>query len=371
MLGTITDLNRIVLRRVKKLLVPHFKRQGSNYKTICHSILKNCYYDNFFHVSSGNFKNFFVRDFSIIAKHLINIGYKKEVFSTINFAFDSFMNSGHVATTITKTIFGYQAYDLPDYGFDSPALFVKIIFDSDYKLNDRQKRFLYQELEHMRKKYLDEQDLPKLDLTFSSMRDLQKRKRACYDVAMLAYLQQTLSELGLNFEFKTNYKGYLMNEYWNGEFFYDDLTKQNYFSTDANIIPFWLGIFNSKEMFEKVHKIIKRLNLAEPLPIKYNANEQIPSVKFRECEIFNKNYESGAIWIHLGLIYLDLLKEFDKNNELKIHLTKMKELVEKYGTLVEVLYDDLTPFKSLFYFCDEGMSWCASFFDLYEQITQM
>ncbi len=367
-LGLVTDLSRIVSRRIERFFIPKFEGYGTNYKEICESIIDDCYYDGFFHVSKGHFRNFFVRDFSIVAKHLVNLGYKKQVYDTINFAFDKFMKH-HITTTITKTIFGYQCYDLPNFGFDSIALFLKTIIDTGFPLTEGHKKFILDELNHMRKNYLDSNDLPKLNMAFSSIRDLQKRQRSCYDVAMLAYIQNNLGKVNISFEFKTNFREYLLKEYWNGSYFYDDITKKDYFSTDSNIFPFWLDVFDSEEMFEKVNKTILDLGLAKPLPIRYNSQEEIKHIKFIPEEFLISGYEKDVLWIHLGLVYLDVLKKFNKYNLLKDHLENLKKITEKYGNFVEVLFENLTPYKSLFYFCDESLSWCASFLDLYESIN--
>lgn len=370
--GLVSDTYRVVSRRIKRSFKP-IKEYDGDFNDIIHTIVKECYYDDFFHVSNGHFRSFFTRDFCFVAKHLINLGYKKEVYKTIDFAFNQFMKKGRITTTITKFGRIYIAYDLPTYGIDSIAFFLKTIEDSKYKLDNEKLDFIQKNLSLLERRYLDEKGLPKRSLHFSSIRDLSIRRQSCYDLTMLAYIQKWIKNkwikknrpFNLSFKSKVNYKDYILKEYWNNEFFYNDIEKNKVFTSDSNLFLFWLDILNERTYFDKINRKIKKLKLDQPLPLKYNIKESMDKINFRFDEFLMRGYERDVIWIHLGLIYIDVLIKFKEYKQANEYLKKMKELTEKYKNFVEVLVDVDKPFKSLFYFCDESLIWGASFLDNY------
>ena len=72
------------------------------------------------------------------------------------------------------------------------------------------------------------------------------------------------------------------------------------------------GHVNPVKDKEIIHSAIDQIHSAgldEPFPLKYTANRR--DVKFIFEEVFLRNYESDAIWMHMGPLYVKLLLEHD------------------------------------------------------------
>ena len=54
-----------------------------------------------------------------------------------------------------------------------------------------------------------------------------------------------------------DYKKIIMNTFWNGNYFYDDLKREYYVTADAQFAPFYCGIINDNQTFDKVLETIK------------------------------------------------------------------------------------------------------------------
>jgi len=148
---------------------------------------------------------------------------------------------------------------------------------------------------------------------------------------------------------------------WNGEYFYDDLNKENKVTGDANIYPFWTGVFKNKNMLKSaINKIIEK-KLDNPFPLKYSEKRK---GKFTIIEkIFVPNYEGNVIWMHMCPLYLELLKKVNKNRY-NLLTKRLINLIEKHKNYLEVFNPDQTPYKTFFYHADESMSWAANFLDI-------
>jgi hypothetical protein len=67
--------------------------------------------------------------------------------------------------------------------------------------------------------------------------------------------------------------------------------------------------------------------------------------------------------MHAGLMYIKIVKEID-SEKAKEYVNEYTKLIEKYGNFLEVFNSDGTPFRSRFYYADEGMLWCANYLTL-------
>ena len=194
------------------------------------------------------------------------------------------------------------------------------------------------------------------------MKDLAVRKSSCYDNCMLAMLSRDLSEMKLENPFKQfDYPALIKRHFWNGMYFYDDLSRQDYVAGDANIFPYVLGIISDDQMLKSSIKSIMDAGLDKPFPLKYTASRE--HITFIWEEFFNKDYESTALWQHMGPLYVRLVKQVnpDKGNILmKNYLT----LIEKHKNVLEVFSENGKPHKTPFYYCDSGMLWAANYLTL-------
>ena len=121
------------------------------------------------------------------------------------------------------------------------------------------------------------------------------------------------------------------------------------------------GIITDKEMLQSALQQLHAAQLDEPFPLKYTSERK--HVSFIAEEIFLLNYESNAIWMHMGPLYVKLLKHVDKERA-KHYKHKYTELIEKHQNFLEVFNPDGTPFRTPFYYCDSGMLWAANYVTL-------
>jgi hypothetical protein len=197
------------------------------------------------------------------------------------------------------------------------------------------------------------------------MKDFSIRKSSCYDNALVALLAKDLKAMRLKNPFeKYDYPSLLKKHFWNGRFFYDDLTKQDYVAGDANVFPFVLGIIQDEEMLKSALGEVQKAGLDQPLPLKYTNEEA--KARFIWQEIFMRGYERDAVWTHMGPLYIKLLKKVDpeKAEEQK---RRYREMIERQGNYPEVLMiekGEARLFHTPFYFCDQGMLWAANYLRL-------
>ena len=67
--------------------------------------------------------------------------------------------------------------------------------------------------------------------------------------------------------------------------------------------------------------------------------------------------------MHLGLMYIKVVNSIDKPLAKK-YIDQYTKLIEKYKNFLEVFNPDGSPFRSWFYYADEGMLWCANYLTL-------
>lgn len=337
----------------------HFKRLGKQANSICKKILKELYTGYFFQTSLGNYQHFYSRDFGMVTKSLLELGYRKEVESTLEYAMTQYQERNHIKTFIT--VLG-KPVDFPNvYSPDSTAYMLYALRLANNKdLIEKYKPFLQQEVNKFYDVVVDKKTgLVKQNTHFGGMRDYSKRDASCYDTVMCAVVQREATLLGLkNPLIDYDYKKLLMKYYWTGSYFRDDASS-NTLTADANIYPFWLGIIDDKKILETVIKSMQEEGLDKPFPIKYVSST---SKKGRTigAEIFVPNWEANSIWPMSGLPFIDIVSKVDKQLAKK-YLQKYKEQIEKYGTFIEVYDKKGKPYKSLFFSADEGMIWCANY----------
>lgn len=346
-----SEVLRMFSRRVRVVFRGFHCYDGSA-EEICRKIVRDCWNGAYFQTSTGHFRSFFTRDFGWCVQSLLKLGYKSEVHKTLVWALDCFSRKGGITTTITSA---GRPFDFPIIGPDSLAFLLFAIKESGFNF-EKYHPFLNVEVLRYYVACVGENGLPKKD-HFSSIKDHAVRQQCCYDVVMFAWTSQLLNSLGLKNPFaKHNFQEILMNYYWTGYYFRDDLSGKEYVSGDANVFPFWTGVINNKSMIKKAVESIERAGLSEPFPLKYTvkkpAHQQIFAARLAP------NYEGTTIWAHLGMLYLEILKKHDVSL-FKKYLFKYESLVEQHGTFLELYNPDGMPYKTLLYATDEGMLWAS------------
>jgi len=332
------------------------KRYKGNAKNICKQIVNDCWNGRYFQVSSGHFCEFYIRDFGWCVDSLLKLGYKEKVRKTLSYALYIYSNQG-LKTTITPK---GKAVDTFTYAPDSLAFLIRSLrVLGDKNLIRKYKDFFKKETEKYFDLVLDkETGLVKKDKFFSSIKDEALRKSSLYNNVMTAMLNNELNKLRLWNPFKRyNFKKIIKTNFWTGDYFLDDLSGDKYITGDANVIPFWTEVFDDKRMLKLCINKIQSEGLDKPFPLKYS--KKIPK-NLNFVNWFVPNYEGNSIWMHIGLMYIKVVKEIYKDKA-KGYLKKYTNLIEKYGNFLEIFNPDETPFKSKFYYADEGMLWAANY----------
>lgn len=366
MIPTLTQIREgyRILISSRKRTASGFSQYKGNASQICSTVVEDCWNTKLFYyqTGAGNFAQFWSRDFGICAESLIALGHKDKVLLTLDYALERFARHRKVTTTITPR---GKPYDFPKYASDSLPFIIHSLKVADAQhLLKKYQPFLINEIQKYFDNIIDKKtSMVKQKASFSSMKDYAKRKSSTYDNCMAAMLSQELDEINYyNPMHDYDIVGAMKDNLWNGKYFFDDMNKHDIVTGDANTFPYWCGLFTGsvgKKMFKSGLTAMKKAKLDRPFPLKYaSARHGVHS--FILSELLVKDYETNSVWIHLGLCFLDVLKEYDKK-EFKAHMERYTELIEKNKNFLEVFSPEGKPFKRFLYTCEEGMLWASKY----------
>ena len=346
-----------MLGRVRQVKKYGFHRYTGDAQAICEQIVHDCWNGEFFQTSTGHFSEFWTRDFGMCVEALIKLGWKKEVNTTLEYAMTRFAAAEKITTNIPK---GGKPADFPNFAADSLPFFIHSLRLAGAKGLVREYRaFLEKEIARYASLVFDPStSLVRSDRSFSSMKDLAKRKSSTYDNSMLVMLSKDLTALRLSNPFaKYDIAKAMQTQLWNGRFFEEDMRKTGIVTGDANTFPFWCGAFSDKNMAQSCIKQIRKHGLDQPFPLKYTVESRRIS-RMILIEPLTFGYERDAVWMHLGLCYMDVAQRYDKRL-FQEYVDKLAVIIEKHKTFLEVFGPDGQPFRTPFYVSDEGMLWAA------------
>lgn len=351
-----------------RLLKP--KKYSGNTEEICRAIIKDCFdkRNKYFRVSPNNFRQFYARDFGMCCESLIKLGYKSEVRQTLVYAMDIYQKKRKITTQITP--FG-SPVNFPSYTPESAAYMLNsLIILNDRQLIIKYKKFFREIAEHIYNHDIDKKTgLLRMDKHFSSIKDYSLRKSDCYNNCFLALFAENMKKINTSSPISAyNYREIIKKHFLRKDYFLEDLSGKDIFAGDANIFPFWTGLFkpknpNDRKILKKIIKKIKDKKLDFPWPLKYTAKEDAPK-KMHLADIFNPGYEKDTLWMHLGLCYIKTIKSTDKKL-LRKYLAVYERLIKKNKTCHEVFNSEGKIFSRPLYRSDEGMLWCSIFLELY------
>jgi hypothetical protein len=357
---------RILQRRIN-VAYDGVKQHSGTPEEICAQIVKNCWNNVFFQVSNGHFNVFYMRDFGMCVEALLKLGYRKEVLKTLQYALVVYSRDKKVSTTISQD---HTGFDVFSYAPDTLAfLLYSLQLAKADDLLDVYRPFLKQEVQRYYDAVVDPgTGLVRRDKDFSSIKDNAKRKSCCYDnvcAAVVAREAKKLKLLDKGHPFlKVNYKKLIKETFWFGGFF-KDTVESHYISGDANVFPFWFGLFTEKTMVKKSIAAIQRAKLDVPLPLKYT--NFVPHNFIFPLSLLASNYEGTSVWAHLGLCYIDVVAKVDKKLA-QHYVEQYRKRIEVHKNFLEIYNPDGTVYKTLFYHSDEGMLWAAKWLAL--QLSQ-
>ncbi len=310
--------------------------------------------------SAGHFHEFWARDFGFCVDSLLKLGYTAKVKRTLAYALKKYSEHGKITTAINPQGI---AFDFPDvYSPDSVAFFFYALQKANAGyLIEKYKAFLNREIKRFYLTVLDKNTgLVKRKTHFSALRDYYIRDSSCYDNTMVALLAETLKKIKiLDNPFKRfDFKKIIKDNFWTGSYFLDDLSGKKHVSGDANIFPFWLGIFDDSKMLSSAIQAMQDAGLDKPFPLKYVSGN--PKEKKIFIEFLVSDWERNCIWPHMGPMFISLVKKIDEY-EANTYFLSYKHLIQKNRNFYELYTPDGKPYKSLFYMADESVIWCANY----------
>jgi hypothetical protein len=341
-----------------------FRKYSGNDEKIAEQVIGSCWNreKQYFQASSGHFNEFYSRDFGMCAQALVRLGYREKAIKTLEYALSRFKRHGRITTSISP---GGACFDFPYYAADSIPFIIHALRVSDArKLLIEYGGFLVSEIGYYYVNVFDNRRaLVRKDRFFSSMKDYSRRHSACYDNCMLSMLKDDLAALGFYNPFGDyDVKKSILHHFWNGSYFYDDLSRQKIVTGDANVFPFWCGVVDSKHIFQLCMKSMDKARLTRPFPLKYTTKPDRIH-RMHALEFFAGDYERDSIWLHLGLCFLDVVKRYDKAR-FRAYLEQYGSLIQKYKNFLEVYDAKGEPFKTQFYVTDESMLWVGKYLAL-------
>ncbi len=350
-----------------KLTNKKHREYSGDTEEICKSIIFDCWNGKFFQKSSGHSNSFSLRDFCFNVEPLINLKFNKEVRSTLEWALHIYHKWNKITTDIT---FAEIPIDVYHYSCDGlPLLLRALRVSKSHDLIRKYHAFLNSEIERYKQNVYDYEKMHVYKQnTYSSFRHHYTRKSSMYDNSMVAILSMEIDKLNqAHFNLDNpfhhiNFKKLLADLFWVGTHFLDDLSMDHHISSDANIIPFYFGVFTDKSMLRESILRIQKYKLDRPFPCKFT-EKQMKTKESSITKMFLPNYQGDTNWFSLGLLFLHNVKKYDKNI-FREYLEDMTEVVEKYKNIIEVFGVDGKPYKSNFMKSDEGIIWAAMYLDL-------
>jgi hypothetical protein len=353
----------MLLRRLR-VAIRGIKKYRGNAEEICRQCLEHSFNKkrNYQMVSAGHFREFYIRDFGWICESMMKLGYEEKVKATLEYALYHYQKNGKLTTTINPRGI---CFDFTTYSPDSLAYLLRsLALLGDKSLVEKYKDFLEKEAERYYEVAIEkETGLIKKNIKFSSMKDLAVRQSSCYDNCMSFVVSKYLDKLKLKNPLKKyDFRRIIKDNFWTGEYFLDDLSGSKEITGDSNVFPFWLGVFDDKKMLRKAIESMRKVKLDEPFPLKYCRND-LKEHEMIGTEMVVKDYERDAIWMHMGPLYVELVKKIDKKHAQE-YIKKYTEVIEKHGNFLEVFNPKGEVYKSPFYYSDESMSWAANYLTL-------
>jgi hypothetical protein len=340
------------------------RRYPGDAQKICKQIVKDCWNNVFFQVSSGHFNVFYMRDFGMCVEALLQLGYCKEVLATLHYALVVYSREKHVTTTISQD---HAGFDVFSYAPDTLAFLLYSLRVAEAKdLLEIYKPFLEKEIEKFVETVVDvKTGLVRRDRNFSSIKDNAKRRSCCYDNCCVAVVAREAKKLGLNCSLKYDYKNLIKETFWFGGYFRDTIDT-SYVAGDANVFPFWFGLFTDKKMIKRAITAVQKEGLDKPFPLKYT--NFVPRNFMFPLSLFASNYEGTSVWVHLGLCYIDVVAQVDKKLAQK-YVEQYRKRIEAHHNFLEIYDEHGNVYMTSFYHSDEGMVWASKWFFLYNQVN--
>lgn len=348
----------------------HHRYQGSP-RDISIRIVRDNWNGIFFQSGQLNHIDLTIRDVGLCAESLVFMGLRQELTKTLEYALHIFQKYNKITTTITRE---HKPIDVFDFSVDTLPFLIRSIrisgaghlFSKNLDFLNRQLQIYYDTVFDEKKQIIFEKK------NFSSIKSHHQRKSSMYDNCCAAMLSTELEilrkEYGLKIDnpfFKWNHKKMIRDRFWVGTHFLDDISNQHYVATDANIFPFYFGLFTDKDMRHSAINMIIGQALDSPIPAKYHA-KRINEKENPLLSLVSGGYHGNACITKLGVIFLYVISKYDRIMVRK-YLDVFLETIEEHNNFLEIFDTSGKPFVTPFYRYDEGMLWVSIFYQILEE----
>jgi hypothetical protein len=319
-----------------------------------------------FTASGGHFRQFWTRDTGFSSSSLLATGFGDRLLATLDWALEAWRPAGRVTTTIFP---GRRPRDVYTFGIDSvPLLFHALQVAGGEPLVARHASWLGPEVQRYATVVLDPATgLVRTDRRFSSHRDTVVTSGNAYANAMVVALDRVLRETGwFPSPIADGAQERFVAAFWDGRRF-TDLAGGDEVTGDGTVFPFWVGAVPDSLGLASALAAADEAGLTRPLPLRYAAHHDLAGEDPVQ-RAFVPDYQGTAIWTSLGAIHLQLLDRVDPA-AVDAPLAAYAALIEREGTVWEVLREDLRPYVGRFglFRADEAMLWSAILLELLER----
>lgn len=361
-LSYFTEARRIFGRRLK-IIFTGVKEYEGNDTQICRRIIEDCYNKRkgYFMTSSGHFSEFYARDFGWTAKSLVRLGYKDQVRKTLDYALGIYRKHGAVEQTIDPK---GKPFTYPEkYSPDALAFIIRSIRRCrPNNLIDKYKDFLNSEIDKYYELVIEKDTgLVRRDISFNSMKDYSERLSSCHDNVLTGILSETLRRYRVlhNPFRKYNYPKLIMDNFWTGRYFLDDLSGDKTVCGDAQVLPFWSKLITDRNILRQIILTIREVGLDKPFPLKFTRG-RAKSQKMVKEEFFAGNYQRDAVWPHIGMMYIDIVRKLYPDLAI-FYLNQYRNIINENSNFLEVFDSEGKPFRNIWFYTDESMIWAANY----------
>jgi hypothetical protein len=354
----------VAMRSLARVLFG-WKRYAGGVEAICRAVLEDCWNGQYIAGSAGHFRQFWTRDLAMCTPALCRLGMRDRVVRSWEWGLQRFEAAGRITTTIFARRFARDVYA---YACDSlPMLLFGLEAAGAEHLIQRHKALLSREVERYYRKVFDpELGLARPDGYFSGPRDCMTGRSTVFANTMIALLGRQLERAdGLPRPLAGHdLQAAMRRHYWTGDSFRDSLDR-TIPSGDANVWPFFFGIFEDRDMWRRAFGMLEAGGFTDPVPMRY-FQRRLPEAELPVPRLFTPNYQGDPSWTQLGPAYLHLLQEIDRP-KMHQHRAAMAALIERDRNYLELYEKGTRPYRgrALLYHADEGMIWAAMFLDLY------
>jgi hypothetical protein len=342
------------------------RRHRGDARAIARACVESAWAGDHFVASGGHFRQFWTRDLGFSAGPLVRTGFGERVERSLAWALDAWRPAGRVTTTIFP---GRRPRDVYSLGVDSLPLLLHALraVGADH-LVARHAAWLEPEARRYAREVLDPRTgLVRGDRRFSTHRDTVRTDSNAYANTMVVLLDRILRDRGwFPSPIPDGALERFVGAFWRGDRFVE-YPDGDEVTGDATVFPFWVGIVPDTSGLASALRAAERAGLADPLPLRYVGSPG-PRLEDPVQRLFVPDYQGTAIWTSLGGIYLALLERVDPA-AVVAPLGRYAELIERDGTVWEVVDDDLRPYVGRLgiFRADEAMLWSAILLDLFER----